>query len=144
MLPPAVSELVVPTVIAPVCATPPPAVEVRLEPTLVTPKLVRSEEHTSELQSQAKLVFRPLATEIRSPEPVAVIDALRSFASASVMFAPEAATAPTISTLSLHDALPISAVSELVVPTVIAPVCATPPPAVEVRLEPTLVTPKLV
>src|SRR5207237_5813727 len=72
MLPPAVSELVVPTVIAPVCATPPPAVEVRLEPTLVTPKLV------SVPQIGRAHVSAPLTPETtpptasRSPDPVAV------------------------------------------------------------------------
>src|SRR5205085_476866 len=144
MLPPAVSELVVPTVIAPVCATPPPAVEVRLEPTLVTPKLVSDRKSTRLNSSHSQTTYTAPATTYRSPEPVAVIDALRSFASASVMFAPEAVPAPTRSFLSFPTRRSSDLVSELVVPTVIAPVCATPPPAVEVRLEPTLVTPKLV
>src|SRR5207237_1894965 len=123
---------------------PPPAVEGRIKPTLVTPKLVSVPLLVvSVVPAEQPTVSTPV-TAFRTPAPVAVIDALRSFASASVMFAPEAVTAPTKSFVSRPRLRLQDDTSELQSHFVIVSRCALPPPAVEVRLEPTLVTPKLV
>src|SRR5205085_286951 len=134
MLPPAVSELVVPTVIAPGCPPPPPAVEDRISAALASQLLVSVPLLVvSVVPVEPPTVSTP-ATAFRSPEPVAVIDALRSRECTRVNFSHSQITEPTICLVSRPRLMLPPAVSELVVPTVIAPVCATPPPAVDSRL----------